>query len=260
MAVYEAAAELKEIGAGVALHPNAMKVLRALGVEDSVRRVGGRAQGQVMRNWRTGRVIGRTSRAQQVASFGIPALLRTGPISSACWPPRCRPAWSPWAGGARGSGPTVTSRPRASPTAARSRPTSSSARTESTSPCAPRCSARTRPVHREDLLSQRGPGRRGPRGPARRRGRPVVRPARHDRPVPAARRGADQRRLPLRRRWLPPRVLDHRVQPRGGPGPLRRLVRIPAPPVRRRGHLVQVGAASAGSGTANAFSRNEISV
>ena len=72
VAVYEAAAELKEIGAGVALHPNAMKVLRALGVEDSVRRVGGRAQGQVMRNWRTGRVIGRTSRAQQVASFGIP--------------------------------------------------------------------------------------------------------------------------------------------------------------------------------------------
>jgi salicylate hydroxylase len=29
--VYEAAAELKEIGAGVALHPNAMKVLRAIG-------------------------------------------------------------------------------------------------------------------------------------------------------------------------------------------------------------------------------------
>ena len=33
-AVYEAAAELREIGAGVALHPNAMKVLRAIGVED----------------------------------------------------------------------------------------------------------------------------------------------------------------------------------------------------------------------------------
>ncbi|HEY5398898.1 MAG TPA: FAD-dependent monooxygenase, partial [Trebonia sp.] len=27
--VYEAAAELREIGAGVALHPNAMRVLRA---------------------------------------------------------------------------------------------------------------------------------------------------------------------------------------------------------------------------------------
>jgi salicylate hydroxylase len=72
VAVYEAATELKEIGAGVALHPNAMKVLRAIGVEDNVRRVAGRSQWQVMRNWRTGRVIGRTSRQQQVASFGIP--------------------------------------------------------------------------------------------------------------------------------------------------------------------------------------------
>ena len=43
VAVHEAAAELKEIGAGVALHPNAMKVLRALGVEDKVRRVAGPA-------------------------------------------------------------------------------------------------------------------------------------------------------------------------------------------------------------------------
>jgi salicylate hydroxylase len=71
VAVYEAAAELKEIGAGVALHPNAMKVLRALGVEDRVRRVAGRAQWQVMRNWKTGRVIARMSRQQQAASYGI---------------------------------------------------------------------------------------------------------------------------------------------------------------------------------------------
>ena len=71
VAVYEAAAELKEIGAGVALHPNAMKVLRAIGVEGSVREVAGQAPWQVMRNWKTGRVIGRTSREQQAASFGI---------------------------------------------------------------------------------------------------------------------------------------------------------------------------------------------
>ena len=71
VAVYEAAAELKEIGAGVALHPNAMKVLRALGVEGSVRAVAGQASWQVMRNWKTGRVIGSTSREQQAASFGI---------------------------------------------------------------------------------------------------------------------------------------------------------------------------------------------
>jgi salicylate hydroxylase len=71
VAVYEAAAELREIGAGVALHPNAMKVLRAIGVEDGVRAVAGRSQWQVLRNWKTGRVIGRTSRRQQAASFGI---------------------------------------------------------------------------------------------------------------------------------------------------------------------------------------------
>jgi salicylate hydroxylase len=70
-AVYEAAAELKEIGAGVALHPNAMRVLRAIGVEDGVRKVAGRSLLQVMRNWKTGRVIGKTSRRQVAASFGI---------------------------------------------------------------------------------------------------------------------------------------------------------------------------------------------
>jgi salicylate hydroxylase len=69
--VYEAAAELKEIGAGVALHPNAMKVLRAIGVEENVRRVAGRSQWQVMRNWKTGRLIGKTNPQQQLASFGI---------------------------------------------------------------------------------------------------------------------------------------------------------------------------------------------
>jgi len=71
VAVYEAAAELKEIGAGVALHPNAMKVLRAIGVEDSVRKVAGRSDWQFMRNWKTGRVIAKTSRQQQAASFGM---------------------------------------------------------------------------------------------------------------------------------------------------------------------------------------------
>ena len=71
VAVYEAAAELKEIGAGVALHPNAMKVLRAIGVEGNVREVAGHAPWQVVRNWKTGRVIGKTSREQQAGSFGI---------------------------------------------------------------------------------------------------------------------------------------------------------------------------------------------
>jgi salicylate hydroxylase len=71
VAVYEAAAELKEIGAGVALHANAMRVLRAIGVEDGVREVAGRSEWAVTRNGKTGRMISKTSRRQQAALFGI---------------------------------------------------------------------------------------------------------------------------------------------------------------------------------------------
>src|SRR5215472_15956857 len=71
VAVCEAAGELKEIGAGVALHANAMRVLRAIGVEDSVRKVAGSSQWAVTREGITGRVISRTSRQQQATAFGI---------------------------------------------------------------------------------------------------------------------------------------------------------------------------------------------
>jgi len=71
VAVYEAAAELREIGAGVALHANAMRVLRAIGVEDGVRKVAGRSEWAVTRNGKTGRVISKTSRKQQAAAFGV---------------------------------------------------------------------------------------------------------------------------------------------------------------------------------------------
>ncbi len=71
VAVYEAAAELREIGAGVALHPNAMRVLRAIGAEDGVRKIAGQSQWQVLRNGMTGRLISRTNRAEQAATFGI---------------------------------------------------------------------------------------------------------------------------------------------------------------------------------------------
>jgi len=71
VSVHEAAAELKEIGAGVALHANAMRVLRAIGVEDGVRKVAGRSEWAVTRNGVTGRVISKTSRGQQAARQGI---------------------------------------------------------------------------------------------------------------------------------------------------------------------------------------------
>jgi salicylate hydroxylase len=70
VAVYEAAPELREIGAGVALGPNAMKVSRALDLEDDVRAIAGRWDWAVTHNGKTGRVISRTSRQQQASLFG----------------------------------------------------------------------------------------------------------------------------------------------------------------------------------------------
>jgi salicylate hydroxylase len=60
--VHESAPELKEIGAGVALGPNAMKALRSLDLEQPVRDVAYESQYQYLRNWRTGRVISKTRR------------------------------------------------------------------------------------------------------------------------------------------------------------------------------------------------------
>ncbi len=71
VAVYEAAAELKEIGAGVALHANAMRVLRAIGVEEAVRKVAGGSEWAVTKNGVSGRVISKTSRKRQAAAFGL---------------------------------------------------------------------------------------------------------------------------------------------------------------------------------------------
>ena len=71
VSVYEAAGELKEIGAGVALHANAMRVLRFIGVEDGVRKVAGRSEYAVTRDGITGRLISRTSRARQAELQGI---------------------------------------------------------------------------------------------------------------------------------------------------------------------------------------------
>ena len=71
VSVYEAAGELREIGAGVALHANAMRVLRFIGVEDAVRKVAGRTDFAVTRDGISGRVISKTSRADQVAAQGI---------------------------------------------------------------------------------------------------------------------------------------------------------------------------------------------
>jgi salicylate hydroxylase len=73
VSVFEAAPELREIGAGVALGPNAMKALRSLGLEDAVRAVAGRTRRQLLRSWRSGRVISAVERSQQAERFGAAA-------------------------------------------------------------------------------------------------------------------------------------------------------------------------------------------
>jgi salicylate hydroxylase len=71
LTVYEAAPELKEIGAGVALGPNAMKALRALDLEMPVRAVAWESENQLLRNWKTGHIIAKTPRrSAQYARFG----------------------------------------------------------------------------------------------------------------------------------------------------------------------------------------------
>ena len=58
--VLEQASELGEIGAGVQLSPNAMKVMRALGLEQQVLGVAFEPGSHVIRSWRSGRVLSET--------------------------------------------------------------------------------------------------------------------------------------------------------------------------------------------------------
>jgi salicylate hydroxylase len=67
--VYESSPELKEIGAGVALGPNAMKALRSLDLEEPVRAIGYHAPAQLLRTWK-GRVISKTDATLAAQRFG----------------------------------------------------------------------------------------------------------------------------------------------------------------------------------------------
>jgi salicylate hydroxylase len=67
--VYESSPELKEIGAGVALGPNAMKALRSLDLEDAVRAIGYQAPYQQLRTWK-GRTISKTTAVDTASRFG----------------------------------------------------------------------------------------------------------------------------------------------------------------------------------------------
>jgi len=50
---------LSEIGAGIGIVPNAIKALRALGLEDKINTIGWESEFAVVRSWKSGRQISR---------------------------------------------------------------------------------------------------------------------------------------------------------------------------------------------------------
>jgi 2-polyprenyl-6-methoxyphenol hydroxylase-like FAD-dependent oxidoreductase len=73
--VFEQSAKISEIGAGVALTPNAIKAYRALGLEAAVAAIGFESDYQLVRNWNNGSVISRVPRKGiYTREFGAPYL------------------------------------------------------------------------------------------------------------------------------------------------------------------------------------------
>jgi hypothetical protein len=58
--VFEQAGELKEVGAGIQITPNSTKILRAIGLEDAVRRHGFEPSFMLTRDMSTGEILFRT--------------------------------------------------------------------------------------------------------------------------------------------------------------------------------------------------------
>ncbi len=71
--VYEQASALHEVGAGVAISPNAVKVLHHLGLAETLRTVGVVSCSLDSRDWRSGALLGRVPLAEEaVARWGAP--------------------------------------------------------------------------------------------------------------------------------------------------------------------------------------------
>jgi salicylate hydroxylase len=72
--VCEQAAALNEVGAGINLTPNAIKAFRALGIEAEVEAIGSGSEFQMIRSWKSGRLISRVRRGDFRKKFGAPNL------------------------------------------------------------------------------------------------------------------------------------------------------------------------------------------
>jgi salicylate hydroxylase len=71
--VYEQARELREVGAGIQVSPNASRVLNRLGLADTLARLGVKPLAFHQRRWQDGRTLLRTPLAQAMeAAFGSP--------------------------------------------------------------------------------------------------------------------------------------------------------------------------------------------
>src|SRR5258707_1450090 len=57
--LFEQASELREVGAGVQISPNATRILHRLGLEEPLRRFGVRPRAVVIRRWADGHVLAR---------------------------------------------------------------------------------------------------------------------------------------------------------------------------------------------------------
>ena len=73
--VYEQAHRFARVGAGIQMAPNAMKVLRRLGVEERLKQVAYRSEMRLSREWDTGKVTSELKLGEEVVKkFGAPFL------------------------------------------------------------------------------------------------------------------------------------------------------------------------------------------
>lgn len=73
--VYEAAPALERIGAGIHLHSNVTRVMRAIGVDKKMFEIGLAPKSWLSREWDTGRVLYEPSMKEWEQKYGIPHLI-----------------------------------------------------------------------------------------------------------------------------------------------------------------------------------------
>jgi 6-hydroxynicotinate 3-monooxygenase len=73
--VYEQAPGLQRIGAGIHLHANLMRVMKAIGVADRMYEIGISPRNWYSREWDTGRVLWEPSMEEWTRTYGVPHLV-----------------------------------------------------------------------------------------------------------------------------------------------------------------------------------------